>query len=72
MLPYLKKGYILGLKNAGGSLGSSHLAFREKEVIVGTQKTAGDSLGTSHLAFREKGDIFWGPTNYPFFSKRQV
>ena len=54
------KGIILGTqKTAGGSLGTSHLAFREKGIIFWAQRTAGGSLGTSHLAFREKGSVYW-------------
>ena len=53
MLPYLKKGSFLGQKTAGGGLGTSHMAFREKGIFFGPQKTAGGSLGTSHLAFKD-------------------
>ena len=40
----MKQGMFLSPpQTAGGSLGTSHLAFREKGVIWGAQKTAGGS-----------------------------
>ena len=59
-----KKGMFLGVqKTTGGSLGTSHLAFREKGGVFLPPKTTGGSLGTSHLAFKgtSQGE-FWETT----------
>ena len=63
MLPDLKKGSFLDPKTAGGSLGTSHLAFREKGVFFLSQKNAGGRA--PHTRHLEKKGVFFGPQKPP-------
>ncbi len=52
--------YIGAPNTSGGSLGISHLVFRETCLyFFWIRQTALGSLGTSHLAPQEKGVISW-------------
>jgi len=58
------EGVIFDPKNAGGSLGTARLAFREKGCLLRPKK-AGGGLGTAQMAFKEKRGRILGPRKLP-------